>query len=691
MKVVLTRLGGLLGKELRGLLPIVLLLILFPVGVTLIDRVTMSYIDAAHAFSIDGGLYRDGKLFISVLNFFVGFGLGSSMLVKELDGRTAEFLDGLPVGRFEVYLSKVVAVWLVLLVGPLSSFIQSYVFYLSGYSSLSGAFPWEGLWPLWLGWYAQAVVMVGYGLALGPLRRFGWVAVTTVAVWVSTAHQETLAAGLSLTDLVSVNFIGPNRQMAWTALWTQLVVAGAGYLVGGLLYASRGHGLADGVARFSESNWGRRATFVAAVALVGLWTSLLGTFDAFTSRSTKAREKAGLAGFRSFRRASADTEHYRFLIPRQYRAVIRPVLRDADQVYEQVREQFEGPALDQIVVDTTRSLKQHNRAGQAHGQLVLVDVHDISSSTATLVVLAHETSHVYTASIAKGRMRDASQTTRILEEGLAQYVERNYAKAVFPKSRHADETPSERVVAALWSRDDIKLDLLLDNRKLVQRHDHVLAYYFGEQLVVAMVERYGKRAPFDFIRALGRADAPTHLDGLALWEDTLQAANMDLEGLREAFEVRMALLTKRHERFTKALPRLVGAVETDDAGRLGVVPIADSKITDRWESVIGFGDRSYYYGCLFRAGPNAASAEIVVGRVDEDGTCWQTTGPFKGQTQILLYLDSYGHRIPRALVRRDPLVGHGQTLRRHSDRVRSHGPIADLVFDLHTKVIDSGH
>jgi hypothetical protein len=87
-----------------------------------------------------------------------------------------------------------------------------------------------------------------------------------------------------------------------------------------------------------------------------------------------------------------------------------------------------------------------------------------------------------------------------------------------------------------------------------------LAYPLGKVFVEALVETHGKESVARLLRALGRAGAPMGLKGATLWRDTMQAANISLDRVEAAYEMKCNGLIESEAEYIAKFPRITAEV-----------------------------------------------------------------------------------------------------------------------------------
>ena len=109
------------------------------------------------------------------LQIVLGFALGSNLLVREIDDGTLNFLDGLPLTRGAIFVAKIKAAMLVLMILPVGLLLLNVALHLATRGSLDYA-----LRPaLLLTFFGLSVLVTAVSLTAGMLLGFlrscpGW-------------------------------------------------------------------------------------------------------------------------------------------------------------------------------------------------------------------------------------------------------------------------------------------------------------------------------------------------------------------------------------------------------------------------------------------------------------------------------------------------------------------------------------
>ena len=446
----------------------------------------------------------EGATALAVIELALGFVMAQRVVLREAEEGTLGALDALPVARWQVYAAKLVTCALMVLAGVAAALVGNALYAALAPSSLA---------PGWhLGAhlvYARASVVlglvgVGLGVATAPARNAALAAGATA--FAALALFERFAPAMRAYDPAYLHLAWRDAgrwAVSPSALRTQSVAAALLMLVGAWHFARLARREAgDGSAppRPTRAWWLLAGAVMAPTAcLFGLSMALMG---ATTERVASAR--------------------YRFTLARGERAQAAALLAAADAVHDRVSARFGERAPAPITVELTQNLSHLGRAGQASGLAIALDRGTLADPQRSVEVLTHETVHAYANLVARWRLADSYNATKVFNEGLAFALEHDLA----PGPRRGD---GELALAALHRRGLLRSEYLVDFEALEAAHDPDLAYPLGEAFVRAMMARWGDGAPVRVLRAFGAREAGRGLDGEALWREVMGAAGMSYD------------------------------------------------------------------------------------------------------------------------------------------------------------------
>lgn len=520
----------------------------------------------------------------------LAFALGSGLLVRELDERTIELLDALPVRRWHLFALKIPIALAVLMIEPVGEVVVGLGLHALSRNSLDRGFHLKLLASWLLLAAAQLLVALSVGVALSFLRRLGWL---VLGVWwtlvVALRDHNAWLRLLDPTRLVEPRYSGDGWSWPTRALVAQLGVAALGLAVALLLFSGASDGLLSRIQKRMDRGWVKG---IVSAGVVGAVFALLVLSDKKNDHRPPPPSRPFV--FRPASLSHAGTRHYDFSFPSDREALAETLVTRADSTYETVAQFLsvsDGPALAADLTGTPNHL-----AGVTHWGSVRLSLAHPESLVPTL---AHETTHALANEIAVGKeQRQTLRQLRAFNEGLASYVEHRFFA---PKGLE----DARFWVAALQARDDLHFEQLVSESRFLESHDDSIVYPVGELLVDALVKRYGDDSPRKVLDALARTDAPKGLSGLALWSDTFQAAGFPLAVVvDDLYRGADATVHARRAELSR-IPRPRAALEDGEDGPV-VRPVLDGPVPAGWTVV-----------CRFRPEEGSALEDTVDG--DEEG------------------------------------------------------------------------
>lgn len=539
---------ALLLKELRSLRPFLFVVLAF----ILLDTID-AFLTPFDARSFHGRLDSlSGEL--SALQIVLGFALGSSLLVREIDDGTLNFLDGLPLTRSAIFMAKIKAAMLVLVVLPAALLLLHAALHLATRGSLDYA-----LQPsLLLTFFALSVLVtvlsLTAGMLLGFLRHLSWLVLAVCAMGIKLLEDAapSLAASLNTADLLTLRFTGTAWQLPLPTIFTQLGLSMLFGVSAFILFKSAGSVQAQ-VQRLQKP--GRRfvapVATVMLIAAVGVMATLM---DNKKQRDEPRNNRADAVEFIPIATGHATTRHYTFSYPALSGTRASALIARADQTFAEVAALLEIDGGAPIDVDLSGTTENH--AGTAYLDRIRMHVNG-AGVTATL---AHETAHVFARRLAGGEHAPQLDGMTVFDEGLAAWVEQTIAKQESAEQRH------ELAAAIVSARRLVTPRELTDFGAFAGAVDQSLKYPLGAIFVERLVARYGSAAPKTLLSGLAKADFPRDLEGYALWQTAFQIARFDLDLVLDDYARHLKQLEPRFARQIAELPRPRGSLVARGTG-----------------------------------------------------------------------------------------------------------------------------
>lgn len=554
--------AALLKKELRDQRPFLALGIVlscFDVAETLLDFPDMLTLGRSFPQLTD---------FASQLLLVLAFAVGTGLLVREQDDGTLRFLDGLPVTRLELFVTKLCVAVGVLLVYPAVRTAEAAVLHLISRHSLAPeVHPGLLLVPLFIN---AVLVLQGLalGMLLGTLRTLAWATAATLGVLVfKLGEWVPRAKNLNPFHLLDLHLTGLRWDAPMEALAVQGGLAATLCLMVAAAYSgARGQRLLRLVQATRRPFWSAVVLVLTVVSVV--WAiGVAGSDDPKKKRGDGDENEPKVAGaeFAEAQPAYIATKRYTFRYPAFRASVVKPLAEKADAAFDQVSELL--PPGGDKPIDVDMSGSRANTLGTAFHDRVRMQAEEENADE----VLIHETAHVLAA-----RMLDEAGGTRLsrlpmFNEGLAQWVA--YRAPGGEQRRERDAFAA----AVVFSRHDVKLDELADFDRFEKKQDKGLQYPLGALFVETVAERYGDQAPRHLLETLAKPDFPNQPRGLLLYQALFQIAGYDLSVVADSFFQKLEATAKARAEEIAALPRLRGVVEAGKK-RLRIKVLSDKPL-----------------------------------------------------------------------------------------------------------------
>ncbi len=191
--------GALIRKELRGVLPYILLLL----ALIFVSFAIESFSGIPHLHDIKD-LFNDYVTFShenAGFTLLLYFALLASLFNREYDDQTLEFLDALPTTRRRVFTGKIIAAWFVVALTNL--FDMGAGLFILGLqdNSLLDIWDWKFIGIALVLRMVTGFVMVGWASFFALWRSFGWLIFAVLVMLYLVASEM-------LPSLKVLNFIG---------------------------------------------------------------------------------------------------------------------------------------------------------------------------------------------------------------------------------------------------------------------------------------------------------------------------------------------------------------------------------------------------------------------------------------------------------------------------------------------------
>ncbi len=540
--------------------------------------------------SMDDWTFSCGLLF---------FFLGHSMVAHEYRDGHIEFLDGLPLSRWKVYVAKVGAAML-----PFVAMIIT-----------TGIIKWLACWlagaphaldptaaiAIHLGLFSVVTFgFLGLGFGFSWLGGLGWGLILLGLFFGLFLSLEVVAVRpyLPITGIMEIAWDGADVTQVWGPVFFWLFLGMSGFTVSGLLF------LGPGEFFVRTGSWllgSVRVVAVGCATLMFLLIALLafvGLLGSFADRLWVDTE-------------TAQTEHFHWLYRRSLEQESLALIDQAEDINARVAAAIGNEEEFYLDIEILSAARYH--AGvYLGGKIRLADDSEAA-------VLAHELAHAHAYEISGWSAHHQFDHVRFFEEGLADY----YENLLFP----SDASDSKLMAAAIWKTGQARFDMLVEDDTRSVKHDMTQVYPLGRQFVEALVHVEGKDAPACVLRALGDVGAED-IAGISLWYTMMGACDYDLDAVIAQYHARLEHAAEDLD----VLPSLTGQVVREDGVAVGLTVFDENH---RDASLI----------CRFRDEENSELRDYEHRNVGGDRTCDLPTARLSGKTlwyQLGFQLESTG-------------------------------------------------
>ena len=449
------------------------------------------------------------------LMMFMGclaFALGHGQIGPEISHRHVELLDGLPVTRTQMYLAKVLAglVVLILLVTVTTT----------GKVAMAQLM-WGASAPKTLGIISATIAAAlfsfyGTGLLLSWFGGFGW-ALLGLGVTVISMFAELVEPLRPLSVFHGYGNVRFEVNEPLVVLWPMVAWAGYGavcMLGSGALFIGRGDRLVD-----ASSGLARTARATLVMVFSGLLV-LMGTvtLSRLSGRGSASQERPTVV----------EAGSYRVSIPPSVEDKARVLVERIPELDRAVRDLLGATEPLQLDVELTGGGRYH--AGRYTGGKIRMSLDGDSAH-----IFAHELAHAYVDKLTAGRFMRHHNAVRFFNEGLATWVAEEVTQG------RTDQTIGFRVWAgAIYSLGHHSIDLLLNDADRKRRYDPFEPYPLGLVFVEALELLAGPEGLRCVLKAAAELpDGP--MSEVALWSQLLEQCDIQMAKLSNKYEEFLAL------------------------------------------------------------------------------------------------------------------------------------------------------
>jgi hypothetical protein len=516
------------------------------------------------------------------MSLLLSFAMGSGLLARELEDGTLAFLDGLPVRRSEVFLSKLAVAGACLFGYAMATPLLGWALHAWLRHSID-----EPIAAASVAWLAlRYLLLLATGLALGLLfgflRYLAWAMLAICAAGVMMLRSAWPRAGTALdpTQLISEGW--STQGWGGDTVWTVAIVTMACLAAAYLLFAGAG-----GIAMLRLARLAQHRAFMFVLGAAGLVALFVVMYQALGKGGDRDGDEQG--GDASVAAAPATpaagrarkvvTAHYTFNIPAG-RSVDERELKEADAAFETAAKALDVEISDAPLIDVDLAGSIRHTAGLASHNRIRVSLEPGWHNT-----LVHETVHVIESWLAGGERGRGLDKMSLFNEGLAHWSEPFYRKDADMRRQ------GNLAVASMFRRHLLNQDELLDDRSLQRNIDWRLQYPLGAGLIEALVKRYGQDAPRRVLATLAQPDFPPGLEGYELYRSAFQRAGFDLNLVLNDYALELKRWSEAFAPAIDSMPRPRGML-VREGGRVGIAVQLDTPLAKGQRLVVQFRPRA---------------------------------------------------------------------------------------------------
>jgi hypothetical protein len=521
----------------------------------------------------------------TVMSLLLSFAMGSGLLTRELEDGTLAFLDGLPVRRSEVFLSKLMVAGVCLFAYAMASPLLGWALHLWLRHSVD-----EPIAAASVGWLSlRYLLLLASGLALGLLfgflRYLAWAMLAICAAAVMLLRSAWPRAGTALdpTQLIADGW--STQGWGGDTVWTVAVLSMACLAAAWLMFAGAGGIAMLRLARLAQN---RAFMFVLGAAgfvalFVAISVAVYQSRDHGGDKDEDADEQVSGAPVAAApvkgRPSKFVTAHYTFNIPAG-RSVDERELKEADAAFDTAAKALDVQITEAPLIDVDLAGSIRHTAGLASHNRIRVTLEPGWHNT-----LVHETVHVIESWLAGGERGRGLDKMSLFNEGLAHWAEPLYRNDADLRKQ------GNLAVAAMFRRHLLNQDELLDDRSLQRNIDWRLQYPLGAGLIEALVKRYGQDAPRRVLATLAQPDFPPALEGYELYRSAFQRAGFDLNLVLNDYALELKRWSEAFAPVIDSMPRPRGML-VREGSRVGIAVQLDTPLAKGQRLVVQFRPRA---------------------------------------------------------------------------------------------------
>jgi len=533
---------ALIRKELRRLSSLIICFIVvtvFDLVFYLFDQVdVLNWSEFSYAYDTDlawSSAYV--TLVIGVITAYILF-------PREQTEKTLDFMWGLPINRWSLYIHKVaVATSVLILFIVLGSLTTLLLLSLNSNSTAWRYFSVTEWGFAMISGIAIAFIGLCFGMLASYFKWFGALSLVLILMilsWVGTYYP--VYAWVNPSELTSLTYIGHAIQFdtkAWLYHGSTALLA---LYIGGRLWIRdtevRQYAFAN---RYVNKFTLTAFSAVTAFALIGLVYTLVEDDDDDLNQELKITSTTQCCVFSYF---ESDL------------GLVLASINNADTIFERVQKNLGVTKSPAAVIDLTDNSDTH--AGTARWKKVRINQSELRHPDQFEMVFAHEITHVF-SDIESNRRLFSREDSHFFIEGIAEWMEY--------KVTDRNPTYSRQLAAIAWQRFGLQFKDLMSRDDFGARYDADLAYYIGEVWVSALENSCGSDAPGDLLRSIGEINSSYDLAGVQFWRNRLQHIGCDLSQVNSHFNTLIENTGMR----SNSAPAITGSVVSSDESKIQLI------------------------------------------------------------------------------------------------------------------------
>lgn len=504
-----------MSKELYQLKPIAWLLVtlslLSVLSVLMTTRIDeYRFANWCEAYCEPGSVIVYG-FFMMIIVMIVAY----SLFPTEHDESTIDFLHALPVSRAKIFLSKVTAGVVLLMLLLITDFALSAIMLLANPQSLDGKFYSNIFNGLMLREGIFMFVVLSHGIFLSWFRLPGLLIYAVYLVVIQTLETYQRGVGVAnVFSILQIELIDQTVYLNWRAIAVHSFAAVLLLYLSYLLW-SRDYRVVDSSTSKPRGRW----LAVLGTVFMFMFAALLMAFQA--TRSTDVEAKAGLE--------SVSTEHYRFVVAKDLRDRLDHILEFADDDYQALVKMLAMQQQPNIQADMTSS--NVHALGVASWKKVRMNIEGFETDRFYRRILLHETTHAFQAVESNRQLSEHYNGTKFFIEGMAQYT----SFTIVPMNDMRDS--NWQLAAVAWKRQGIEFKDVTDFAGFTEQYDENLVYTLGDVWAQAMVDVCSERILGDFLRALDSGIVSGKMSSREFWSRLLEQTACSLEAVIDRWQL----------------------------------------------------------------------------------------------------------------------------------------------------------